>query len=297
MAKKRVRSAEGGADKRPRQPSALAELLAQLDRMKQDPTASEVRLRSDLARDSAEELFSKMRRQLRKQAGLLRKLQERSQRWRSRLTELLHELTTGPVVLPAVPGGTPVKQDELTVTFRKLKTHDVPGLAQAIHAAAGAGELPAYQRFLVEEIVVKGSRIVAEHLIRLASAPVGRTGEEEFLGRLRHHVAGNVSRGLARQVNYKTTPETGQHLDAVIGAVLRLLNDLLTATPPGRLLLPLDGGPFDPQRHEPLAGRPTTGELKVKATLFPGYVILAEPPVVVEKALVYTDRAEQEPGA
>src|SRR3954462_13935326 len=104
MSKKRVRSDEKGGDKPARVPSALADLLAQLDRMKQDPTASEVRLRSDLARDSAEELFVKLRKQLRKQASQIRKLQERSERWRARLTALLHELVTGPVILPPVPG-------------------------------------------------------------------------------------------------------------------------------------------------------------------------------------------------
>jgi len=290
MAKKRV-APDGKAGKPAKQPSALTDLLAQLDRMKQDPTASEVRLRSDLARDSAEELFTKLRKQLRRQAIQLRKAQERSDRWRHRLTDLLHDLSTGPVILPRVPGHVPVAHEELTATFHKLKSHDLPGLAQTLQNVVGGGELPAYQRFLVDEIVVKGARIVAEHLIRLASEP-GHPNEAEFMSRLRHHVAGNVSQGLARQVNYKTTPEVGKDVDAVISAVLRLLNDLLTTTPPGRLLLPHDGDPFDPERHEALAGRPTTGEPRVKATLFPGYVILSEPPVVVEKALVYTERAE-----
>jgi len=148
---------------------------------------------------------------------------------------------------------------------------------------------------LFRSIVVKGSRIVAEHLVRLASHPSDQPAEEQFLRQLRHHVAGNVAQGLARQVNYQVTTEVGQHLDAVIGSVLRLLSDLMTATPPGRLLLPRDGCGFDPERHEPLAGRPSSGELRVKATLFPGYVILAEPAVVVvEKAVVYTERPEKE---
>ena len=281
----------GGADKRPKLPPALADLLGQLDKMKQDPTGSQVRLRADLARDSAEELFVKMRRQLRRQASQIRKLEERSDRWRGRLTDLLHELSVGPVILPPLPGGTPASHDELTERFRKLKNHDVAGLAQTLKAAVGGGELPAYQRFLVDEIVVKGCRIVAEHLIRLASA-TGPNNEREFMDRLRHHVAGNVVQGLARQVNYQVRPEVGQHLDGVIGSALRLLEDLLTTTPPGRLVLPRDGSPFDPERHEPLAGRPSTGELRVKATLFPGYVILGSPAVVVEKAVVYTERVE-----
>jgi hypothetical protein len=288
MAKKR---AEG--DKKAKLPSDLADLLGQLDRMKQDPTASEVRLRADLARDSAQELFVKMRRQLRKQQIQIRKLHERSERWRNRLTDLLHELCSGPVVLPPVPGSKPASHDELTAGFRKLKNEDVAGLAQTLRAAVGAGDLPAYQLFLVEEIVVKGCCIVAEHLIRLASSPAVAS-EREFMDRLRHHVAGNVRHGLARRLNYKLTPEVGKDLDAVIASALRLLEDMLTASPPGRLLLPREGSPFDPQRHEALSGRPSTGDLKVKVTLFPGYVILGEPPVVAEKAVTYTERVERD---
>src|SRR4051794_3624399 len=107
MSKKRVRSGEKGGDKPARVPSALGDLLAQLDRMKQDPTASEVRLRSDLARDAAEEVFAKLVRRLRRKDKQVRKLQERSERWRPRLTDLLHDLATGPVILPPVPGGKP----------------------------------------------------------------------------------------------------------------------------------------------------------------------------------------------
>lgn len=274
-------------------PSALADLLAELDLLKQDPTASAVRLHSDLARDAAQEAFAKLVRRARRKEAKARKAQERAERWRSRLNDLLHELATGPVVLPPVPGSRPASHDDLTATFRKLKGDDVPRLAQAIRAAVGSGELPAFQRFLVEEIVVKGGRIVAEHLVRLASRPAGADGEEEFSRQLRHHVAGNVVHVLARKANYKVTTEIGRHLDAVIGTVVGLLSDLMTAAPPGRLLLPRDGSAFDPARHEPLAGRPSSGELRVKATLFPGYVILARPSVVVEKAVVYTEKAEK----
>src|SRR5262245_30349429 len=200
MAKKRVKSADNhGEDKKradkksaKKVPSALGDLLAQLDRMKQDPTASEVRLRSDLARDAAEEVFAKFIRRMRRKDKAIRRLQERSDRWRTRLNDLLQELATGAVILPPVPGSTPANHDQLTVTFRKLKSNDVTHLAQAIRDAVGAGDLPAYQRFLVDEIVIKGSRIVAEHLVRLASHPADQPAEDEFLRQLRHHVAGNV---------------------------------------------------------------------------------------------------------
>ena len=109
------------------------------------------------------------------------------------------------------------------------------------------------------------------------------------------HVAGNVCQGLARQVGYRVTPEVGKDLDARIMTVLRMLEALLTATPPGRLLVPQADAAFDPERHEAIHGRPHTGELKVTATLFPGYVVLGEPVQVVEKALVYTERPQAAP--
>jgi hypothetical protein len=290
MAKKRVKGGQG----KPVKPSPLAEVLQQLEAMKSDASASGVRLHADLARDTVEELFGKLRLQLRNQARQIRRLQDRSDKWRYRLTELLHDLSTGPVILPRAAAHPPASHEQLIETFRQLERGDFLELAKTLHDAAGASDVPAYLRFLVDEILVKGSRIVAEHLVRHASGAHPPQEENEFMERLRNHVAGNVCQGLARLVNYQVTPEVGEHLDRVIVTVLHFLNDLLTATPPGRLLISYDDSPFDPERHQPIHGRPSTGDLKVSATLFPGYVILSDPPQVVEKAQVYTDRVQPE---
>jgi hypothetical protein len=148
----------------------------------------------------------------------------------------------------------------------------------------------AFQRFLVDEILVRGSRILVEHLLRNAEQPWDEAQQAEFFDKLRDHIAGNVCQGLARKVGYQMTPDAGMQHEALIRQSLTFLADLLTADPPGRLLIPLADSPFDPQRHEPIAGRPASGELKVTAMLFPGYLIRGNPERVEEKARVYTER-------
>lgn len=294
MAKKQGRGGAPGKSSHPvgGVPTPLQEALAQLDRLKQDMSSSQVRLHADIARDTVVELARDLEGKLRKLAGEKRKLQKQCEEYRGRLVELLHDLSTGPVVLPRTPGKPVVQHDQLLMTYRQLRSQEFLGLAQAIHAAAGKGDVPAYQRFLVQEVLVSGSRILVENIVRHAGAGRNQADEEAFLGRLRHHMAGNVCQGLARKAKYQVTPDVGQHIDRLLVSVLQFLTDLLTATPPGRLLLPRDGSVFDPERHEAISGRPSTGEVKVTATLFPGYVVLANPPRILEKAQVYTDRAQ-----
>jgi hypothetical protein len=273
-------------------PSPLQEALAQLDRMKQNMSGSQIRLHADIARDTVVELARDMETQLRRLAAEKRKVQKQCDDFRNRLVELLHDLSTGPVILPRTPGKPVVQHDQLLMTYRQLRNQDFLGLAQAIHAASGKGDVPAYQRYLVNEVLVNGSRILVENIVRHSGAGRNEADEEAFLGRLRHHVAGNVCNGLARKAKYQVTPDVGQHVERLLVSVLGFLTDLLTATPPGRLLLPRDGSAFDPERHEAIYGRPSTGELKVTATLFPGYVVLGNPVRVLEKAQVYTDKVQ-----
>jgi hypothetical protein len=210
---------------------------------------------------------------------------------------LLHDLSTGPVILPRTPGRPAVEHDQLLVVFQRLRGGDFPALAQTIHAAAGKGDVLAYQRLLVNDILINGSRILVENIVRHAGAGQTPAEEEAFLGRLRHHIAGNVCSGLARRVGYQVTPEVGERLDELLAAVLAFLTDLLTATPPGRLLVPRDGNPFDPEQHEAINGRPGATELKVTATLFPGYLVLDATPRILEKARVGVERAKEKDAA
>jgi hypothetical protein len=287
MAGNNPESRSGSGGKRSRKPAALVEVLHLLDRIHKDHPAA--RLDADLARDAVLDLYRKLGSQLQRAVAKLRSAQKKRDQLHDRLVEVLHDLATGPMPLPPVPGRAAVPHEQLAEQFRQLKTKDFPALAGRLQTAVGRSGVPAYQRFLVEEILLKGSRILAEHLLRHAGTDASRTaeGEAQFLAQLRHHVAGNVARGLARKVAFQVSPEFGADIDTLIGRSLGTLLDLMTATPAGRLLLPADQAAFDPSVHEPSPGRPAVG--KVRATLFPGYLVLESPPRVVEKALVFTE--------
>ena len=293
MSKKRSKSRSDRpgkrAGRRQRSPSLLDETLAQLEQIKQDTSLLEVRIHADDVRDSVVQFGRAVHDELRRLAGDKRRLQKQCAELRTRLVELLNDLASGPVILPRAADRSAVEHDQLLATFGQLRAEAFPALAGLIHEAAGRGEGPAYQRFLVHKILINGNRLLVENLVRQAGAGGARADEEEFLGKLRHYLAGKVCSGLARQVGYQVTPAVGQQLDDLLGRVLAFLLELLTATPPGRLLLCPDNSPFDPERHEAMAGRPSDGDLRVTATLFPGYVVLSNPPLIREKALVYTD--------
>jgi hypothetical protein len=286
MAKKRNKA------KKAQGPTPLEEALVQLDQIKHDPSASQVRLRADLTRDTLVEFAGEMRERIRRLRSDRRKLLARCAELRGRLVELLHDLSTGPVILPRPAGRPEVTHEELLGVYRQLRDRDVPALAAAFEEAAGQGRAIDYQRLLTREALINGSRIVVENLVRQTAPDHAPADDEEFLHRLKHHIAGKICSGVARRVGYQVTPELGRHLDAVLGTVLHFLADLLTATPPGRLLVPRDDSPFDVDRHEPIAGRPATGDLKVTATLFPGYLVLEEAPRLVARAQVYTERMQ-----
>jgi hypothetical protein len=285
MAGKNTESRSGSGGKRSRKPAALVEVLTLLERIHKDHPAA--RLDADLARDAVLDLYRKLGTQLQRVVSRLRKVVKKRDLLHDRLVEVLHDLATGPTELPPVPGRPAVPHDQLAAQFAQLKTTDFPALAARLQSAVGRSGIPAYQRFLVDEVLVKGSRILAEHLIRHAGQQRTAEGETQFHAQLRHHVAGNVARGLARKVGFRVTPEFGADIDALIDRSLGLLLDLMTARPACRLLLPDDQAVFDSLQHEPSPGRPPIG--RVRATLFPGYLVLETPPRIVEKAVVFTE--------
>lgn len=280
-----------GKKPRGRKPSPSQELMHLLDRIAANhPTA---RLEVDLARDAALEAFHRLHRDLTKLSQFVRRLyRARRQRseLRGRLVRVLHELTTGPTLLPRPQGRPSATPEQLHTAYRALRGEAIPEIARTLKVAVGSKDVVTYQRFLAQEVLIKGAWSLAEQLLRHRREPHNTEREKEFLDRLRHHVAGKVCQGLARKVGYQVTPEIGKQLDGMIDAALQFLQDLLLATPEGRLLLPRDGATFDPALHEALAGRPSEGPLRVRATVFPGYVLLGPEPEVIEKALVYTER-------
>jgi hypothetical protein len=255
-----------------------------------------VRLMVDMARDAGLELVRKQDKAIRRLARELKKASKKRHLLHDRLVQLLHELTTGPAVLSRPSGSSPVQHDELLKTFRRLQSQDFPALARNLHEHAGRSSANAYQRFLVEEILMNGSRVLVEYLLRRMNQRPSAEEEAEFFHELRDHLAGNVINGLAKKADYKVTPELGKQSEQLIAHSLTFLDHLLTATPPGRLLIPLPGSAFDPNRHEPIPGRPTSGQLKITATMFPGYLVCADPERVEEKARVYTEHGESDVG-
>jgi hypothetical protein len=283
---------EGRAGKRARKSVKTLEFIQRLDQMAQ--SYPPVRLMVDMARDAGLEIFRKQEKAIRRLTRELKRQSKKRHMLHDRLVQLLHELTTGPAVLPRPTGRSPVEHDDLLRTFRRLQTQDYPALAKTMHENAGRSTASAYQRFLVDEILVGGSRVMVEFLLRRVKDPPSARDEAEFLRELRDHISGNVVKGLASKADYKVTPDMGKLCDQLIGNSLTFLAHLLTATPPGRLLIPLPGSAYSPDHHEPIPGRPTTGTLKITATMFPGYLICANPDRVEEKARVYTEYGESD---
>jgi hypothetical protein len=279
-----------GAKKRAsRKPEKTLEFADRLDQLAKSYPAT--RLMVDLARDAGLEVFRKQARQIRRLAHEVTRMRKKRNQLHDRLVEMLHEVTTHTIILPRPPGRPVVDHEALLTTFRRFKAADFPALAQLLHDRIGRGEVVAYQRFLVDEVLITGSRILAEHLIRHASQPATPETEAAFARTLHDHIAGNVLDGLAKKVSYQMTPDEGQPLGVLIRDVLVFLEELLTASPPLRLIVTRPDSPFDPARHEPIHGRPSEGALTVTATLFPGLVRYGPDDRVEEKALVYTDHA------
>jgi hypothetical protein len=283
---------ESGIKKRP--PKALTEFFRLLEQIRPGEKAS--RLQLDMAKDAATEVFGKLLRQSERLLQRLARARDRRNAIHARLLSVLQDLATGPVRMPRPAGLPPITHEQLEVTFRELADKDYPAVARTLHAAIGKSDTLAYERFLVEEVFLKASIILVEHLVRRAGHPWPTDAELRFLEGLRHHVAGSVNQNLARQTGYLVTLEVGGELDKLLEKTLQLLFDLQTSDPPGRLLVPALASDFDPARHEAIAGRPSTGALIVRATIFPGYIILSDPPRVVVKAKVFTKRVNGQTG-
>src|SRR5262245_24379455 len=179
-----------GGKKRPSPSQELMQLLKRI--AANHPSA---RLEVDLARDAALEAFHRLHKDMTRLSHFVRRLyRARKQRTelQGRLARLLHEVSTGAVALPRPAGRPDVPHEQLMEVYRRLKLHDVPDLARAIQAAIGRKQAATYQRFLVQEVLIKGGWSIAEQLIRHGHEPFSAEREKEFLDRLRHHIAGKT---------------------------------------------------------------------------------------------------------
>jgi hypothetical protein len=282
---------------RKRAPAVVTEFVRLLDEIRPDQSAS--RLKFDMARDAGLEGFRELLRQLQRFQTRLARTRQRRNVIHSRLTGILVDLASGPVRLPRPQGLPPVSQEEIVQTYQELRQKEYPAVAEALHAAIGQSDVVAFQRFLVEQALIEGNIILVEHLVRYGVHPRPPEQELHFLDDLRHHMAGVINQGLAKKTGYLVTPEVGGRIDALLGRTLRFLVDLLTSDPPVRLLTATLGSDYDASRHEPSPGRPDSGALQVRATMFPGLVLYGDPPHVLAKAQGFTKRvvAAEEPQA
>lgn len=272
-------------------PAPVEEFVRLLEQIQ--PQNATGRLQMDMARDAALDIIKQLVRQVDKQRGRVDRGRRKRRAVHERFIGLLHDLTNGPLPLPRLPGRPEARHEDLVVTFRKLKTQDYPLFARTLHDAVGKGDSAAFQHLLVDEVFIKGSCILVEYLIRHAARLPSPEEEKDFLESLRHHIAGNVLQELSKHANYAVTLEVGQQLDALLVRTLSFLVDLLTASPPGRLVVPENGTPFDPETEEALNPKASGEGRVVRATLFPGYAVLEPARTVREKALVITQKTER----
>lgn len=272
--------------------AALKEFIRLLDQVQPDRAAT--RLQLDMARDSGLEVCRKMLQRINYLEQKVAHVRRRQRGTKTRLIQLLEALSSSPIRLPRPKNLAAPDLAHLEAEYRRLRSEDFPALTQTLHAAAGESDPLAYQLFLVEEMLEKSAPILVEHLVRDAHKPHPLEDANQFLAALHHHLIGSINQKLARKTSYRTNPEVGQLIASVLDRCLRFLLDLLTTDPPARLVFPALGSDFDPNRHEPLPGRPSSGNLLIRATLFPGLEVLNGPVRIVAPALVYTKKMSVE---
>jgi hypothetical protein len=202
---------------------------------------------------------------------------------RARLDALLHAAAGGVVVLPKSSAAPTA--DELRHAFHELKSREFPALAHAVKARTRRSSVGDLERLLGREVLIVAACLAAERaVVRGPDWAAGGDGAEARLP-LRQAVARTAGRRLRRKAGLKTLGPIEGQLNLLVERSLRFAIDLLAAG--GRLLAPAPGARFDPLRHEAMPGRPSEGDLVVRALLFPGFAVGAEP--AAEKAVVYTD--------
>jgi hypothetical protein len=216
--------------------------------------------------------------------GLLREREELSRRLNDALGRLAGK-DAGAWSL-ASPGGGP-QHDQLVQVFRQLKLQDFQALSLSLYSvwqkkAAHSGTTPptfALARFrqtLAEAILVEGSMLLS----------VRRSGSVEAD---MQEVSQAIHESIQTQLKMKNTPppEVAGKLNETIARGIHLLREMAMATPPACLLVPHRETAFVPEQHEAMIGCPDQGTVRVKLTVFPGYLVTASNRVM-EKALVYT---------
>ncbi|MCI0457671.1 MAG: hypothetical protein L0Z62_11935 [Gemmataceae bacterium] len=189
----------------------------------------------------------------------------------------------------AAPGAPP-QHDRLVLTLRQLKIQEFQGLSLTLYnrwkLAKQRKEMDrtfalAHFRYLMaDRILVEGSRLLSVR--QTASA-------EGDLARVREAIAQSIH-DVLHLTPQKRASLPGQlfaDLQDAIQKGTEFLRAMLTAAPPGCLLVPEEGAPFTPAEHELVPDSPGGEGGQVRLTVFPGYLVPSSDRVL-EKALVYT---------
>ena len=257
----------------------LLEIQQHLDQILRHHPAS--RLLVDMARDAVREAA---RQHTQLQAGLRRACKQR-QRMRQQRAELLDALVASGQRLTNNAVSAP-SSDEVMSAYRVLRDATFPERAAQLEAVAQRGESRDFRRVLVERVLLRGQRTLAEALVRKPML----TEDAALHSRLGEHLLGRVGRHLARRFGC-TIDRTLRH--ALLGLItdsLHLMQSLLrTSEPPLRLLWPRRGSRFQLEWHERLGEKPSHQPRDVRGVLFPGLVQVV-PGVCLARALVATQR-------
>jgi hypothetical protein len=255
----------------------LLEIQQHLDQIMRHHPA--LRLLVDMARDAVGEAA---RQHTQLQAGLRRARKQR-QRMRQQRAELLDALVASGQRLAGDAAA--ASSEEVMSAYRTLRD-TFPERATELEAVAQRGESRDFRRVLVERVLLRGQRTLAEALVRKPTL----TDRAALHTRLAEHLLRRVGRYLARRFGC-TIDRTLRHtLMGLITDSLNLLEAMLrTNDPPLRLLWPRRGSLFQLEWHERLGEKPSHQPRDVRAVLFPGLVQVGKGQCLA-RALVATQR-------
>jgi hypothetical protein len=179
---------------------------------------------------------------------------------------------------------------ELNVQAFQALAHDLYGIWKKVEKPGSARQETArafavanFRRLFAEQVLDEGGRLLADQ---------PDSGEEAIASSVVAKLHAILR--IREQTLARLPASFPQDLERAVRRGVALLREAARAVPPGVLLFPqrtlaagAAGTVFDPLRDEPLPGCPTEGPLRLRMTVFPGYRVGGDGPIL-EKALVYT---------
>ncbi len=206
-----------------------------------------------------------------------------------RLRSLRLKLLNGGLQLPPRIGLVPRPGHLVVQDFFNLRNQEFLGLAQYLQAQCSTFSPVGWQMLLTEYIFEEHLPVVLESLL-LRPFPAAGLSDSDAAQWLDDHCRRAVL-ALMERITQKGGRVLDPGVDSLLWRVteqaLKVTWDVLTATPPGWLILPVRGERYDPGLHQVIPG--DEGNPRITAVIFPGYVQRRSSGGVVEKAQVYTN--------